>query len=495
MSFKVLLIQANSPMDTLIPPNLATISACLKEAGVDIKLFDTTFYRTRKVTGDDKRVETLQVKKTDFSQYGIYYKESNMIDDFKKMVEDYQPDLIGLSAISATYKDGIYLLNSVKNKNIPNVVGGVHATVYQEKVFRDNVVDMICIGEGEKSFVELCKNMENKEDIYHIPNLCFKMNGKIVKNPLNPPVDLETLPFQDWSIFHEHRRMKPMGGKIRTTACVELSRYCPYSCTYCTNEFFHKIYNFKNYREKSIKRFIAEVKYLKEKYNVKYIYMSAESFLSTKKERFEEFIKEYEKIKIPFWMESRPEAITSEKIEKLKSVGCESMNVGVESGDEKFRRKVLNRKMFNQQIIDGIKIVKVFGIRIGANIIIGFPTETRDQIFKTIDIMRIANPDNIMVHPFNPYYGTKLYDLCVDKKYIDSDAVGGDYRIDYILDMPQLSKEEIMGIYRTFNLYVKFPKTMWSDIKKAEKFDDVGNKIFKELSKVYKKKYLRGSNK
>jgi radical SAM superfamily enzyme YgiQ (UPF0313 family) len=480
-------------MDTLIPPNLAIISACLRKAGIDVSLFDTTFYRTRDITGDEKRVETLQVKETDFSEYGIFYKETDMVEDFKEKVNEYQPNLIGLSAVSPTYKDGIRLLQSIKDKKIPTIIGGVHATVYQEKVLEEDCVDMICIGEGEEALVELCKKMQNNENIYDTKNIWFKKDNEIIKNPLRELVNLEELPFQDWSIFHEHRRLKPMGGKIRKTACIELNRYCPYNCTYCTNEFFHKMYNYKNYREKSIKRFIEEVKYLKEKYDIQYIYMSAESFLSTSSKRFDEFIREYGKIKIPFWMECRPESITVERIEKLKSVGCESMNVGVESGDEEFRRTVLNRKMTNQQIINGIKTVKMFDIRIGANVIIGFPTETREQIFKTIELIIKSDPDNTMIHPFNPYYGTKLYEVCVEKKYIDKDVLGGDYRVDYVLDMPQLKKEEIMGLYRTFNLYVKFPKCIWKEIEKAEKFNAEGNEVFKRLSNIYKEKYLRGS--
>ena len=92
-----------------------------------------------------------------------------------------------------------------------------------------------------------------------------------------------------------------------------------------------------------------------------------------------------------------------------------------------------------------------------------------------------------MVHPFNPYHGTKLYDVCLKEGFIPEGARGGDYRMDYILKQPQLTRKEVMGLYRTFALYVKFPKDRWDEIKQAE----ISNKIFRELAEEYRQKYLR----
>jgi len=479
---KVLFIQANSTLDTLIPPNLATMSACLKQEGIDVKLFDTTFYKTREITGDDARVETLQVKETNFEDLGIHLNKTNMVDDFINTVFDYSPDLIGLSAVSLTYKMGMQLLDSVCDMTIPTIIGGVHATVCTKDVIKEPCIDYVCVGEGEEALVELCKRLEDNKPTHDIKNIWTKKGS----NPVRAPIDINKLPFQDWDIFEERRQYKPMGGKIRKTACIELNRYCPFKCSYCTNEFFHNMYKNKNYREKKVDNFIAEALYLKEKYGIEYIYISAESFLVTSNKRFEEFIKKYPQVGLPFWLETRPESVTDEKISKLKSIGCESMNIGIESGNPELRANLLNRKMTDQQIIDAVRIIKKHKIRIGANSIIGFPTETRSQIFDTINLNRKANPDNIMIHPFNPYQGTRLYDLCVKKGYIDNGTLGGDYRSDFLMNMPQISNRELKGLHRTFALYVKFPKERWQEIKRAEQ-DDYH---FKLLAEEYKEKYL-----
>ena len=490
--FKVLLIHANSTLDTLIPPNLAVISACLKEADIQVRLFDTTFYKTREITGDDARVNTLQVKETSFEDLGIYINETDMYDDFMKLVREYKPDLVGLSAVELTYPFGIKFLQRLKNEGLttPTIVGGIHATIDPEEVLGEDCVDFVCSGEGEYALVELCEALGDGKDTTDIKNIWTKRNGKIIKNPVRPPADMETLPFQDWSIFDERRIYKPMGGKIRRVGCFELDRGCPYSCTYCCNEFLHNLYNRKNYRERSVKRFIEEVEYMKEKHDLEYIYIAAESFLSTKKERFMDFIEQWkEKIQLPFWAETRPEAVTEERVKLLEDAGCVSISVGLESGDPEIR-EMLNRRMTDEQVINAFIALKKTKMRICVNNIIGFPDETREQIFRTIELNRKTLADNIMVHVFNPYRGTTLYDVCVEKGYIPSDTLGKDYRIDTILKMPQLSQEEIRGLQRTFALYIRLPKERWPEIEIAERFDEEGNRKFEELKEEYTKKWL-----
>ena len=228
--FKVLLIHANSSMDTLIPPNLATLSACLKRAGNEVKLFDTTFYNTRGFTGDDVRTRTLQVKETKFSEFGIYFNETDMNEDFLKTVEEYKPDLIGLSAVELTFNMGMRLINAVKalKPEIYVAVGGSHALTAPEKVISEKNVDIVSVGEAENAFVELCEKLKNNEDHTGILNLWIKKDGKIHKNKLGNLINIDDLPYQDWEIFDKRRIYKPMSGNIGRTGCFELTRGCVY---------------------------------------------------------------------------------------------------------------------------------------------------------------------------------------------------------------------------------------------------------------------------
>jgi len=166
-----------------------------------------------------------------------------------------------------------------------------------------------------------------------------------------------------------------------------------------------------------------------------------------------------------------------------------SIGIGLESGSPEIRR-ILNRLMTNEQIINAFKIFKKLDVRVGVNNIIGIPGETRSNIFETIELNRIIDAKNIMTHIFNAYQGTPLYDECVKKGYISEKQKGGDYRQDYALNIPGMTKEEVLGLQKTFALYVKMPKERWAEIQRSEKFDDEGNAIFENLKKEYTEKYL-----
>jgi radical SAM superfamily enzyme YgiQ (UPF0313 family) len=491
--FKTLLIHANSTLDTLIPPNLSIISAFLKRDGIDVKLFDTTFYRTRDKTGDDARVNTLQVKETNFEDSGVYLYNTNMQEDFVKIVQDYKPNLIGLSAVSLTYPFGVGLLKKLREEGnlTPTIVGGIHATVAPDNVLEEKCVDYVCRGEGEMALVNLCDAIKNNYDTTNIKNIWAKKGGKIIKNPTREPADINNLPFQDWSIFDKRRFNKPMGGKIRRVGSFELDRGCPFSCTYCSNHFWNKtLYGGKYYRHKDLGKFFEEATHLKKEYNLEYVYLASETFLASNDKRFKEFVKLWGKqMQIPFWCQTRPETVTEERIKMLKDLGMHSIGIGLESGSPEVR-KILKRNMTNKQIINAFKVCKKVGVTVGVNNIVGIPGETREQIFETINLNREVGASNIMTHIFNAYQGTPLYNLCVEKGYLKENHSGGDYRLDYSLNQPHMPKEEILGLQRTFSLYVKMPKHRWSEIQKAEKFDREGNEIFNKLKIEYTKKYL-----
>ena len=488
---RVLLVYTNSFMDNLIPVGVSLLSACLKRAGHETKLFDTTFYRTRNKTGDQHRVETLQIKETKLEEYGVHEKKTDIVDDFKKAINEFKPSLIAISVVETTYFIALKLLNSIKNYKIPTVLGGIHATMSPEDVIKEEDVDIICVGEGEVAIVELAKRIEKGIYYYDIPNLWVKKDGKIIRNPIGPLVELDDLPDQDWSIYEKERFYKPMGGKIWICGTIEFDRGCPHQCAFCCNEGLQKLYNVHGFypRHRKVEKFIEEFKDKQKKYGLQYLFVMSETFFQGE-ERFKKFIEMYKGIEVPFWVETRPETVTEEKLRKLKEVGCEGISMGVEHGSEEYRRNVLNRFISNDTIVKGFQIALKSGLRVTANSIVGYPGETRELFFDTIGINRKIRGAYTMINIFCPYRGTKLWKVAVEKGYIQKGTLAGDYRLDSGLDMPQLSKEAIKGLQRTFRLYVYLPREMWPEIEKAEKFDEEGNAAFEKLSKIYLGKYM-----
>lgn len=494
-SFKVLLIYPNLMMINLLPTNISILSACLKEKNFNIKLFDTTMYKTENQSPDEIRVENLQLRPFNLSEKGVFYKQTDAHKDFKNIVSNFKPDLIAISLVEDTYPIGISLLNSIKDCKIPVIAGGIYPTFAPDKLINEEAIDIICLGEGESALVELCEKMRDGLDYKNIKNLWIKDNGRIIKNPMGPLVDINKLPFSDFSIFEEKRIYRPMQGKLFRMLPVEIDRGCPYFCAFCAAPSLRELYANQElgryHRYKNIERVMAEINYYIENYKMDYVYFNSETFLAQNLDYLKEFARAYKKVDLPFWCQTRVETITDEKIKILKEMHCDRVSVGVEHGNEEFRKKVLKKTMRNEQIIEAFKILKKYSIPVTVNNIIGFPDETRDMIFETIELSRNIQADSMNAFIFNPYRGTILHKVCSDKGYINENTQTATLAKYSVLNMPHLKREEIQGLLRTFCLYVKMPENRWADIKIAEKFDEEGNRAFQKLRKEYYDNYLQ----
>lgn len=494
--FRILLIYPNTMMATLLPMNISILSSTLKHAGFQVKLFDTTYYKTEEINFEQKKVELLQIKPFDLSTYGILFKNSDIYDDLKKAITDYKPDLIGITLVEDTYDLGKKILQAVRCcTEVPVIAGGVYVNFAAEELIQEKFVDMVCIGEGEDAIVELCSKMAKGEDYSHLRNLWVKKGGLIYRNELRPPTLLDNLPFIDYDVFEPSRLGRPMHGKVRRMVHVELDRGCPYNCTYCEAPAIAKLYRdhcgCKYYRQKSTTRIIAEMKYLKQKYNPDYINFNSESFLAASEDRLKKLATIYKReINLPFWCQSRPETVTTAKLDIIKDMGCSDLQYGIEHGNESFRKKILNRQASNKKLLEACKLTEAAGIPYTVNNIIGFPDETRELVWDTIKFNRQINPKTMNCYFFTPYRGTQLYQYCVNHGLLDpkSDTMqlldGGDIRYKFI------SREELYGLQRTFSLYARFEEEWFPKIRRAEIFDEEGNRIYKELADIYRKRYF-----
>lgn len=493
--FKVLLVYPNYQMVNLLPSNISILSACLKKAGIDVRVFDTTHYRTAEKSLDEIRVEILQLRPSNLKEKGVEFKETKVFEDFKKAVEQFKPDIIGISATDDTYQLGIDLLSKLKDKAFFTIVGGVYPTFAPDKVIRNEDVDAICMGEGEQALVELCKRMEAGEGITDIQNLWLKKDDKIYKNNLRQPVDLNELPFDDFSVFEEKRLYRPMQGKVYRMLPVTIDRGCPFTCTYCAAPSQRKIYKDagvgRYFRVKSVAGIMDELKYQIEKYKVDYIYFNSETFFARREDIIEEFGKAYiAEIGLPFWCQTHVETITERRVKLLANMNCHRISVGLEHGNEEFRRKMLNKNFTNEQAINAFKILEKYRIPVTVNNIIGFPDETRELAFDTIKLNRQIHTDTINALCFVPYTGTPLRQYCIDKGYLDPNAKTDSVIKRSILNMPNFTAGQIQGIIRTFSLYVRMPESYFDRIRTAEQLDEEGDKMYSELKEIFHKEYF-----
>jgi radical SAM superfamily enzyme YgiQ (UPF0313 family) len=205
---------------------------------------------------------------------------------------------------------------------------------------------------------------------------------------------------------------------------------------------------------------------------------------------FAQFQEIYQDIKLPFWCQSRPEEIQEERIRKLMDIGCFRMGLGVEHGNENFRKKILNRKNTNSMIVENMKILNKCGMPFSVNNIIGFPTETRKLAMDTIELNRLIDSDNANAYSFSPFHGTPLRKMSEELGYCDKDLIARSVTKPTMLDMPNFPPEQIEGLRRCFVLYIKMPKEYWKQIEKAEQLTPEGDKIWQQLKDECASKYM-----
>ena len=355
MGINVLFIYPNTFGMNMLPPAIATFSAILKQHNHQVQIFDTTYYAVDYgIDSDGSKEEGLNVIpfSKEMKKRNMRIKDTSWKDDLKNQITKFKPDLIALSATEDMWELGIHILEEIKEykkkNNIPVIAGGVFPTFAPEICSKYDLIDMICVGEGENALIDLCEKIENKENHLDVTNLWVKKDGKIIKkNTISNPVDINKNPMIDVSLFEENRLYRPMAGKVYKMFPVETIRGCPFTCKFCNSPDQMQLYKslgHNYYRKKRMDLVYKELKHFKENHNVQYNYFWADTFLGMSKKEFEEFCEMYKDIKLPFWMQTRPETINDYNIKKLSEVGLHRISFGIEHGNEEFRRKILDRR-------------------------------------------------------------------------------------------------------------------------------------------------------
>ena len=491
-NFKILLVYPNIQMCEMMPYSIGLLTAILRKAGFTVDLFDTTFY----VDKVNEQYEAFHdyVQEFDWKEKGNIYK-TDVIKDFHKKIEEFGPDLIAMSVVENTYPTARTMIRSFKEdmKKIPIMWGGVFATFATEIILNDNIGDYVCRGEGDDAILELCNRLYEGKSSHDVQNFWVKKDGKIYKNKMGPLADLENSPLPDYNLFADHAIYRAMQGKVRRTIGLETQRGCPYTCTYCnspTQVTIHKKEIGSMFaRKKSLKRVRKELEYLHKTFNLELVYFLDDTFLAMSDERFDEFYEMWMDFKIPFWMNTRCETMNPARAKKLEDMNMLRMSFGIEHGNEDYRKTILKRSTTNERMIEAFRMTADKKYVTNGNCIIGMPEENRELIFDSIKFTRQL-PKEIEktgAFIFAPYHGTQLRDLAVKKGYIKNPNTICDITDPEtsMLDQPNLRKDELIGLARTFGLYQTLPIDKWKFIKEAEDNTEQSKKLRKKLLDDY----------
>ncbi len=332
----------------------------------------------------------------------------------------FNPELIGFTSFTGPMIRDALTLSGIFRKylEVPIVWGGVHASLLPVQTVNDPRVDMCVVGEGEETIVELADNLERTRELNEIKGLVWKKvtNGstKIIENAPRAFIkDLDALPFPAWDLLDAKKYQATSMGLKRssqTLFAIQSSRGCPFQCGFCYNTIFNK----RTWRFKSAERVIEELSFLKEKFKVDRVNFKDDNFVVNKKRAVKICKGIYkDKMDINFAIDCRVDLLTTPLAKYLKVAGCDQIFFGVESGSPRILR-FIKKGITLDQAYKSIKICRDVKIQSTTSFVIGFPTETLEDVIQTKNFINHLKPDNLLLKIFVPYPGSFLYDYVVN---------------------------------------------------------------------------------
>lgn len=381
-------------------------------------------------------------------------------DILEREVKD--ADFLGVYAMSVHVRHVLPEIERLKkiNPRMKIIWGGPHALLFPEETAKSSLADIVARCEGEELMLEILREYEaGRLDLNKINGICFKDDGRVVTTPDRGFIDMNTLPFLDWSLV----KKEVMEVIKNTIIRVQASRGCPYKCTFCINVVTKN----RKMRYRDPQHVLDEIEYIYHEYNIKRVGFRDEIFLSNRRQvkAIAEGLLE-RNIRVTWLANPRVEYlresyIDDDALKLLTDSGCTKLQGGAESGSQRIL-DLLRKDITVDDILNFVRRTKKFNIIPVIAFLTGIPTETEKEQLETLRLIReirriqpkawINGPAN-----FRPYPGGELYDMCVKQ---------------YGLKMPESLEEwaraEILGGARPpWVRKMYFNQFIWTAVKAA----------------------------
>lgn len=347
--------------------------------------------------------------------------------DVSNLLLKEKPDIVGVGGASICLP-AIIKTAQLAKENLPDclvIAGGFGPSNEPEKVLRTKAVDVVVIGEGEETLLELVKFWENNKSksFNEINGLAFiNQTGEFVITKKRDYIkDLDSLPLPAFHLLSPEFSEYP-GTPLDPKKFYEIkkpiitilaSRGCPHRCVFCS-------LGSKMYRPRSPKKVVDEVELYKNKFGVKSVAFYDDEFIGMSpkqnewvKEICDEIIKR--NLGLRFLTEGRcSQYIELETLKKMKEAGFAWIWLGVESGSQRLLDEVIHKDITLENVYRTFALAREAGLKTLMFIVVGFPTETPADIKLTIDLIKKVKPDAVSIKMATPYPGTEL------RRYLES---------------------------------------------------------------------------
>lgn len=374
--------------DNHLPLGVAYLAAVLKKEGVDVKIC---------------------------CQDVFHYSNKELANLFLKN-ESY--DLIGIGFMAARFRETILDLCDTVNKFKKDawlVLGGHGPTSIPKYVLEKTDADIIALGEAEETIIELLKCKLDNGNLSQIKGIAYRdKDGIIINERRRPIIKLDSIPYPEWSLFPMDKYATCLklfrATKDDKASDILTSRGCVNRCNFCYRME-------QGIRFRSIKNVIEEIMLLNDKYGINYFFMGDELFVFSKKRVFEfQDALEQNNLKIKFSCNARVDIFNGEIVKSLKESGCQFINFGMESSDQRVL-DLMNKNTTVEQNIMAAEITNKAGVGLGLNFIWGNKGDTEESLRNNVKLIKKYNLyDQIRtIRPVTPYPGSELYYEAIEK--------------------------------------------------------------------------------
>ncbi len=390
----------------------------------------------------------------------------------RERIEQGRYDIVGFSVMTAMLSDALEASQMAKSLAHPPIIlwGGPHPTVLPEETLALDCVDMICLGEGEETLREL---LERDGDPEGVAGLWFKRGQEVMRNPPRLPIhDLGALPYpaRDLVDMEAYARawysLTAASPDLRGTSVIA-SRGCPFSCTYCQptleNLFGTRL------RRRPVPHVIGELRELKEKYHLDAFMLEDDTFIAHNGWAME-FATALRDSGLGFkWgCNVRADLVVKNPhlLEEMARSGLVQMNMGIESGTQRILDEIYDKKITVEQVRQAAALAKKLGLRVGGYFMLGAPTETRQEILRTIEYAARLPIDEAAFNITTPLPGTYLWDRT--KNMVGSELKDFNYYSRSVYQSEQVLPGWQLDLYKKWaylRFYALTPQRAWRIFK------------------------------
>ena len=302
------------------------------------------------------------------------------------------------------------------------MAGGTHPTVLPDEVMEDRNIDLIAISESEHTMMDVYEAITqdggNRSALKDIPGIVYRDKEEVVKTADRPLFsDLDKLPLPMWhgvkmDLYHQ----VPDSSFARPMRVMMSSRGCPFKCIFCSAR---QVSGFK-YRAHSADRVVEEMEILINRYNARQIIFLDDNFIISKKRVFEICEKTMQKgfhKKMVWTAAGRADEVNEPLLKAMKDAGCKMISFGIESGSPRLL-ELMKKGEKREHIEKAVAMARKAGLKTRGTLILGFPTETREESLETINFAKELGLDFAKFSLATPYPGTALYNIALERGLI-----------------------------------------------------------------------------